>query len=41
MVPPTPAGHPVFAVLWCWLGALGDRTGLAEGTVVESAPGPG
>jgi ubiquinone/menaquinone biosynthesis C-methylase UbiE len=51
MAPSTPAGHPVFAVLYRWLGALGDRTGFgerrrrllaaAEGTVVEIGAGTG
>ena len=30
MAPSTPAGHPVFAVLYRWLGALGERTGFGE-----------
>jgi hypothetical protein len=29
MASSTPTGHPVFAVLYRWLGALGDRTGFA------------
>jgi hypothetical protein len=51
MAPSTPAGHPVFAVLYRWLGGLGDRRGLAarrrrllaaaEGTVVEIGAGTG
>jgi SAM-dependent methyltransferase len=51
MAPPEPAGHPVFAVLYRWLAALGDRTGFAErrrrllaaaeGTVVEIGAGTG
>jgi hypothetical protein len=41
MAPSTPAGHPVFAVLWRWLRALGDRTGFVEGTVVEIGAGTG
>jgi SAM-dependent methyltransferase len=51
MTPSTPTGHPVFAVLYRWLGALGDRTGFAErrrrllaaaeGTVVEIGAGTG
>jgi SAM-dependent methyltransferase len=51
MAPSTPTGHPVFAVLYRWLGALGDRTGFAErrrrllaaaeGTVVEIGAGTG
>jgi hypothetical protein len=51
MAPSTPAGHPVFAVLYRWLGALGDPTGFgerrrrlladAEGTVVEIGAGTG
>jgi ubiquinone/menaquinone biosynthesis C-methylase UbiE len=51
MGPSTPARHPVFAVVYRWLGRLGDRTGFAarrrrllagaEGTVVEIGAGTG